>query len=147
MDGSGMTQEMEELAFDGDEGVALTDEEADAGAREYDAAQVPATEQTATLLHRNPAAPHNQILMNPCSQAAKATAEGAAKAADEAEPNGDVVKQEKVKKTAQSHKNRTPLQSCCSQSVCVACVRAGRVVRDHGEDGRRGEHAGHENLR
>ena len=42
MDGSGMTQEMEELAFDGDEGVALTDEEADAGAREYDAAQVPA---------------------------------------------------------------------------------------------------------
>ena len=30
---------------------------------------------------------------------------------------------------------------------CVACVRAGRVVRDHGEDGRRGEHAEHENLR
>ena len=49
MDGSGMTQEMEELAFDGDEGVALTDEEADAGAREYDAAQVPATEQTARI--------------------------------------------------------------------------------------------------
>ena len=42
---SGMTQEMEALAFEGGEGgegVELTDEEADAGAREYDAAQVPA---------------------------------------------------------------------------------------------------------
>ena len=58
-------------------------------------------------------------------QAAKAAAEDAAKAADEAEPKGDVVKQEKVKKTAQSHKNRTPLQSCCSQSVCVAYACAG----------------------
>ena len=42
MDGSGMTQEMEALAVEGDEGVELTDEEADAGARAYDAAQVPA---------------------------------------------------------------------------------------------------------
>ena len=45
MSGTGMTQEMEALAFEGDEGgegVELTDEEADAGAREYDAAQVPA---------------------------------------------------------------------------------------------------------
>ena len=39
---SGMTQEMEALAFEGDEGVELTDEEAEASAREYDAAQVPA---------------------------------------------------------------------------------------------------------
>ena len=42
MAGSGMTQEMEALAFEGDEGVELTEEEADAGARAYDAAQVPA---------------------------------------------------------------------------------------------------------
>ena len=42
MSGTGMAQEMEALAFEGDEGVELTDEEADAGAREYDAAQVPA---------------------------------------------------------------------------------------------------------
>ena len=68
----------------------------------------------------------------------------AAKAADEAEPKGDVVKQEKVKKTAQPYKNRTPLQSCCSQSVCVI---AGRVVRGYGDDGGRVRHAGHENLR
>ena len=39
---SGMTQEMEALGFEGDEGVELTDEEAEASAREYDAAQVPA---------------------------------------------------------------------------------------------------------
>ena len=42
MSGTGMTQEMEALAFEGDEGVELTDEEAEASAREYDAAQVPA---------------------------------------------------------------------------------------------------------
>ena len=40
--GSGMTQEMEALGFEGDEGVELTDEEADAGAREWDKHQVPA---------------------------------------------------------------------------------------------------------
>ena len=49
--------------------------------------------------------------MFPCSQAAKAAAEDAAKAADEADAATHEVKQEKVKKTAQSHKNRTPLQS------------------------------------
>ena len=36
------------------------------------------------------------MLMYPCSQAATAAAEDAAKAADEAEPKGDVVKQKKV---------------------------------------------------
>ena len=48
----------------------------------------------------------------------------AAKAADKAEPKGDVVKQEKVKKTAQPYKNRTPLQSCCSQRAALpACAQ------------------------
>ena len=64
------------------------------------------------------------MLMYPCSQAAKAAAEDAAKAVDEAEPKGDVVKQEKVKKTAQPYKNRTPLQSCCSQrAALLACAQ------------------------
>lgn len=52
MAGTGMTQELDALAFEGDEGVELTDEEADAGARAYDAAQVVLqTEQTASLLN------------------------------------------------------------------------------------------------
>ena len=38
------------------------------------------------------------MLMNPCLQAAREAKEGAAKAADEAESKGDVVKQEKVEK-------------------------------------------------
>jgi len=46
-----MTQELDALAFEGDEGVELTDEEADAGARAYDAAQVVLqTEQTSTAI-------------------------------------------------------------------------------------------------
>ena len=40
--GTGMTQEMEALAFEGSQGVELTDEEAEESARAYDAAQVPA---------------------------------------------------------------------------------------------------------
>jgi len=40
------------------------------------------------------------MLMNPCLQAAREAKEGAAKAADEAESKGDVVKQEKVEKIA-----------------------------------------------
>ena len=40
MSGTGMTQEMEALAFEGDEGVELTDEEAEESARLYDEAQV-----------------------------------------------------------------------------------------------------------
>ena len=63
--------------------------------------------------------------MFPCSQAAKAAAEGVAKTADEAEPKGDVLKQEKVKKTAQCHKNRTQLSILLLTARCVACVRAG----------------------
>ena len=117
-----MTQEMEALAFEGDEGVELTDEEAEESARLYDEAQVPANR--ADRKDRNPAAPLDQMLMYPCSQAAKAAAEAAAKAADEAEPKGDVVKQEKVKKTAQPYKNRTLLQSCCSQrAALLACAQ------------------------
>ena len=51
MAGTGMTQELDALAFEGDEGVELTDEEADAGARAYDAAQVVLqTEQTSTAI-------------------------------------------------------------------------------------------------
>ena len=92
MSGTGMTQEMEALAFEGDEGVELTDEEAEESARAYDEAQV----VLQTEHDRNPAAPLDQMLMYPCSQAATAAAEDAAKAADEAEPKGDVVKQEKV---------------------------------------------------
>ena len=38
---------------------------------------------------------------------------------DDAESKGGVVKQEKVKIIAQSHKNRTPLQSCCSVRVAL----------------------------
>ena len=89
----------------------------------------------------------HQMLMYPCLQAAKAAAEDAAKTADEVDAATHEVKQEKVGKTAQSHKNRTQLSILLLTARCVACVRAGRVVRDHGEDGRRGEHAGHENLR
>ena len=40
MSGTGMTQEMEMLAFEDDQGVELTDEEAEASARAYDEAQV-----------------------------------------------------------------------------------------------------------
>ena len=40
MSGTGMTQEMEMLAFEGSQGVELTDEEAEASARAYDEAQV-----------------------------------------------------------------------------------------------------------
>ena len=40
MSGTGMTQEMEALAFEGDEGVELTEEEAEESARLYDEAQV-----------------------------------------------------------------------------------------------------------
>jgi hypothetical protein len=57
----------------------------------------------------------------PCSQAAKAAAEDAANTADEADA---ATHKEKVKKTAQSHKNRTQLQSCCSQrAALLACVQ------------------------
>ena len=45
--------------------------------------------------------------MNPCSQAAKQAAEGAEKMTDEAESKEDVVKQEKVKIIAHSHKTQT----------------------------------------
>ena len=40
MSGTGMTQEMEALAFEGSQGVELTDEEAEECARAYDEAQV-----------------------------------------------------------------------------------------------------------
>ena len=40
MSGTGMTQEMEMLAFEGSQGVELTDEEAEESARAYDEAQV-----------------------------------------------------------------------------------------------------------
>ena len=59
------------------------------------------------------------MLMDPCSQAAKAAAEGEAKTADEADAVTHEVKQEKVEKIAQCHKNRTPLQFCCSHRVAL----------------------------
>ena len=40
MSGTGMTQETEALAFEGSQGLELTDEEAEASARAYDEAQV-----------------------------------------------------------------------------------------------------------
>ena len=40
MSGTGMTQEMETLAFEDSQGVELTDEEAEESARAYDEAQV-----------------------------------------------------------------------------------------------------------
>ena len=40
MSGTGMTQEMESLAFEGSQGFDLTDEEAEESARAYDEAQV-----------------------------------------------------------------------------------------------------------
>ena len=40
MSGTGMTQEMEALAFEGSQGFDLTDEEAEESARLYDEAQV-----------------------------------------------------------------------------------------------------------
>jgi hypothetical protein len=49
--GTGMTQEMEALAFEGSQGVELTDEEAEESARAYDEAQVMLC-TTATLLNR-----------------------------------------------------------------------------------------------
>ena len=53
-------------------------------------------------------------------------AEGAAKTAARAAARGNVVKQEKVNKIAQSQKYRTPLQSCCSH-------RAALLTRVQGE--------------
>jgi len=40
MSGTGMTQELEDLAFEDSQGVELTDEEAEESARAYDEAQV-----------------------------------------------------------------------------------------------------------
>ena len=56
MSGTGMTQEMEALAFEGSQGVELTDEEAEESARAYDEAQV----VLQTEHDRNPAKPHDQ---------------------------------------------------------------------------------------
>ena len=62
MSGTGMTQEMEALAFEGSQGFDLTDEEAEESARLYDEAQV--------VLHSqkkpHPPKPHDQ---NACSRA------------------------------------------------------------------------------
>ena len=56
MSGTGMTQEMEALAFEGDEGFDLTDEEVEESARAYEEAQV----VLKTEHDRNPAKPHDQ---------------------------------------------------------------------------------------
>ena len=56
MSGTGMTQELEALAFEGSQGVELTDEEAEESARAYDEAQV----VMQTVHDRNPAKPHDQ---------------------------------------------------------------------------------------
>ena len=53
MSGTGMTQELEALAFEDSQGVELTDEEAEESARAYDIAQVVLkTEPTASLQNR-----------------------------------------------------------------------------------------------
>ena len=96
---------------------------------------------------RSPAAPHDQMLMYPCLQAAKAAAEDAAKTADEVDAATHEVKQEKVEKTAQSHKNRTQLSILLLTARCVACLCAARGGRGYGDDGGRVRHAGHKNLR
>ena len=56
MSGTGMTQEMEMLAFEDSQGVELTDEEAEESARAYDEAQV----VLQTVHDRNPAEPPDQ---------------------------------------------------------------------------------------
>ena len=79
-------------------------------------------------------------MLVPCSQAAKAAAEGVAKAADEADAATHEVKHEKVKKTAQKHnltKTAHSFSILLLTARCVACVRAGRVGRGYGGDGRR----------
>ena len=68
------------------------------------------------------------MLLYPCSQAAKAAAEGVAKTADEADAATHEVKQEKVEKTAQSHKNRTQLFNPAAHSA-LRCLRACRMSR------------------
>ena len=62
MSGTGMTQEMEALAFEGSQGVELTDEEAEESARLYDEAQVVLHSQKNRICEK----PHDQ---NACSRA------------------------------------------------------------------------------
>ena len=62
MSGTGMTQEMETLAFEGSQGVELTDEEAEESARAYDEAQV-VLKTEHDRKDRSPAAPHDQMLV------------------------------------------------------------------------------------
>ena len=61
------------------------------------------------------------MLMYPCSQAAKAAAEDAAKTADEVDAATHEVKQEKVKKTA--HRFNPAAHSA------LRCLRACRMSR------------------
>ena len=56
MSGTGMTQELEALAFEDSQGVELTDEEAEESARAYDIAQV----VLKTVHGRISAKPHDQ---------------------------------------------------------------------------------------
>ena len=53
MSGTGMTQEMEALAFEGSQGFDLTDEEAEESARLYDEAQVVLHSQRKTASRQN----------------------------------------------------------------------------------------------
>ena len=92
---------------------------------------------------RSPAAPHDQMLMYPCLQAAKAAAEDAAKTADEADAATHEVKQEKVRIQHTAHSFSILLLT----ARCVACLCAARGGRGYGDDGGRVRHAGHENLR
>ena len=62
MSGTGMTQEMEALAFEGSQGVELTDEEAEESARAYDEAQVVLKTEHDRICGK----PHHQ---NACSRA------------------------------------------------------------------------------
>lgn len=131
------------LAFEDSQGVELTDEEAEASARAYDEAQVVLHSQK----NRNPAAPLDQMLMYPCSQAAKAAAEDAAKAADEAHAATHEVKQENVRIQHNLTHTAHSFSILLLTARCVACVCTGRVGRGYGDDGGRVRHAGHENLR
>ena len=90
---------------------------------------------------------HDQMLMYPCLQAAKAAAEDAAKTADEVDAATHEVKQEKVRIQHNLTKTAHSFSILLLTARCVACLCAGRVGRGYGDDGGRVRHAGHENLR
>jgi len=73
------------------------------------------------------------MLMNPCLQAAREAKEGAAKAADEAESKGDVVKQEKVEKIADAA-NTQDAKICVDFEPCKkteGCSRLCPIGQKH----------------